>query len=200
MTEQIDYFFSIGSPWAYIGLQDFLSLAARHGAEIRPHLIPLILENGGIYSRERPAPRRAYWIQDLKRWAHLRGLRLQLTGREGLSDPTPAGRMVAAAWVKGQDWAHLTGVLQSAFWAHAEDIGNPLRRIALAEAAGFDGAALEAAAGAPDITRHLETSLQAARQTGVFGVPTYAHRGELFWGQDSLPFLDRQLSGQRLIA
>lgn len=59
MTQKIDYFFGLGSPWAYLGLDAFTALAKAHGAEIVPHLIPLIEENGGIYSRNRPprAPR-----------------------------------------------------------------------------------------------------------------------------------------------
>ena len=45
MTQKIDYFFGIGSPWAYIGLEPFLALAERFGLEVEPHLIPLIEEN-----------------------------------------------------------------------------------------------------------------------------------------------------------
>ncbi|MEO5613481.1 MAG: DsbA family protein [Cypionkella sp.] len=39
-----------------------------------------------------------------------------------------------------------------------------------------------------------------ARKAGVFGLPTYLVDGELFWGQDSLPFLDNHLNGVKLIA
>ncbi len=101
MTKTIDYFFGIGSPWAYIGLDAFLDLATRHQAEVRPHIIPLIEENGAIYSRNRPEARRAYWFRDLARWAALRNKPLALENRAGLSDPTPP-----AGWW----WLHrLTG-------------------------------------------------------------------------------------------
>ena len=82
---QIDYFFGLGSPWAYVGLEPFVALAEAQGARVVPHVIPLIEENGGIYSRNRPAARRAYWTADLKRWAHRRGVALEFKGREGLS-------------------------------------------------------------------------------------------------------------------
>ena len=59
MTKTIDYFFSIGSPWAFIGLEPFAALAGEYGVTIRPHVIPLVEENGGIYSRNRPPARRA---------------------------------------------------------------------------------------------------------------------------------------------
>jgi len=35
---------------------------------------------------------------------------------------------------------------------------------------------------------------------GVFGFPTFRYDGELYWGQDSLPFLERHLNGEKLIA
>ena len=200
MTEQIDYFFGLGSPWAYIGLDSFAALARAQGATVEPHVIPLIEENGGIYSRNRPGPRRAYWLLDLKRWAKLRGVRLEFTGREALSDPTPAGDLIVAAWLRGEDWLALARALHAAFWGRAEDIGKPEIRRAIADTAGFDGAALEAFAATDAVAKRRAESLALAQQAGVFGLPTWRHKGELFWGQDSLPFLERQLKGEALTA
>lgn len=89
MTKTIDYFFGIGSPWAFLGLEPFATLANEHNATIRPYVIPLIEDNGAIYSRNRPEARRAYWTKDLKRWAALRGKSLNFDNRAALSDPTP---------------------------------------------------------------------------------------------------------------
>lgn len=50
-TPKIEYYFSIGSPWAYIGLAPFTALAAQHGVEVQAFPISLIEENGGIYAR-----------------------------------------------------------------------------------------------------------------------------------------------------
>lgn len=118
-------------------------LAKEQGATIRPHVIPLIEENGGIYSRNRPEARRAYWIRDLKRWAALRGKVLNFDNRAALSDPAPAGLIVAAAIETGDDWFKLAVALQEAFWVRGEDIGNADVRRAIATAAGFDAAALD---------------------------------------------------------
>lgn len=200
MTQKIDYFFGLGSPWAYIGFEAFVALAKAHDAVIEPHVVPLIEENGGIYSRNRPAPRRAYWLTDLKRWAALRGVTLEFAGREKLSDPTPAADLVVAAWLQGQDWVPLALALHRAFWGRAEDIGKPEVRKAIADAAGFDGGALEAFVGSEAVAARHRESLETARAAGVFGLPSYLHEGELFWGQDSLPFLERQLKGEKLIA
>lgn len=199
MTKEIDYYFGIGSPWAYIGFDAFLDLAAAHKAEIRPAIIPLIEENGAIYSRNRPEARRAYWFRDLKRWAALRNKPLALENRAGLSDPTPAGRLVVAAQIDGLDWISLTRALQTALWGHAQDIGSRDVREAIAARAGFDAKALEARAEEADIQAVLDSNFQRAKQAGVFGLPTFVFENELYWGQDSLQFLEKHLAGERLV-
>ncbi len=200
MTKTIDYFFSIGSPWAFLGLEPFAALAEQYNAAIRPYVIPLIEENGGIYSRNRPEVRRAYWIKDLKRWASLRGKVLNFDNRATLSDPTPAGALVTAAIESGEDWLKLTLALQDAFWVRGEDIGKADVRIAIASRAGFDGAALEARAQSEAISALGKASYETAKAAGVFGVPTYRYEDELYWGQDSLPFVERHLKGEKLAA
>ncbi|SES27556.1 hypothetical protein SAMN03159406_03172 [Rhizobium sp. NFR03] len=35
---------------------------------------------------------------------------------------------------------------------------------------------------------------------GIFGLPTYRFENELYWGQNSLPFLERYLNGETPIA
>lgn len=200
MTKTIDYFFGVGSPWAFIGLESFAALASRHEAAIRPFVIPLIEDNGGIYSRNRPQARRDYWLKDLKRWAALRGKTLAFENRAALSDPTPAGLMIIAAIAEEGDWLTLTGMLQEAFWARGEDIGAADVRCSIADAAGFDGEALDRKAQGDIVQSTWKANYETAKAAGVFGLPTFRYEGELYWGQDSLPFLERHLKGEQLVA
>ncbi len=200
MTKTIDYFFGIGSPWAYIGFDAFRDLAMRFEVEIKPYVIPLIEENGGIYSRNRPDARRAYWTKDLKRWAALRGKVLNFDNRAALSDPTPAGYLVIAAALRGEDWATLASALQHASWSEGRDIGNPEVHIAIADAVGLNGKELAEHALASDVKAQWAANYHTAKDAGVFGLPTFRYEGELYWGQDSLPFLERHLSGEKLVA
>lgn len=200
MTEKIDYFFGLGSPWAYIGLEPFVALAEAQQASIVPHVIGLIEENGGIYSKNRPAVRKAYWLTDLKRWAAKRGVALEFSGRDTLADITPAGDLIVAAWLRGEDWLKLARAFHQAFWGRAEDIGDAGVRARLTQAAGFDSEALEAFAKGPEVAARKAESLALARASGVFGIPSYLVRGELFWGQDSLPFLEAHLKHEALTA
>lgn len=197
MPKTIDYFFSISSPWSYIGFDGLIDLATRHGAEIRPFLTTVVEENGGIFSRNRPDARRAYGARDLKRWAGVRGKSLLLESRPALGDPTPASLIVIAAFLDGKDWTGLTSALQHAFWAEAKDIGNPNVRGAIARETGLDGAALVRRETDDDVKAKWGKDREHALASGVFGFPTYRYDGELYWGQDNLPFLERHLAGDR---
>lgn len=197
MTKSVDFFFSIGSPWSFIGLEAFAVLARQNGVEIKPYLATVVEENGGIFSRNRPEARRAYGTRDLKRWSRARGKNLLLDGRPPLADPSPASRLVIAAYLDGKDWLALTEALQEAFWVRAEDIGQPNVREAVAVRAGFDGGALLAREDAGDVAGKWASDRDHAVKNGVFGFPTFVYDGEIYWGQDNLPFLEQHLKGER---
>ena len=49
---------------------------------------------------------------------------------------------------------------------------------------------------APEIKQALQSRTAAAIEAGVFGVPTFALDGELFWGHDRLEHLAARLDGR----
>lgn len=108
--------------------------------------------------------------------------------------------MIVAAWLRRDDWLSLARAFHQAFWGRAEDIGNADLRARIIADAGLDSLSLEAIAIGPEVAARKAESLEIARKTGVFGLPSYLVDGELFWGQDSLPFLDSHLNGEKLIA
>lgn len=56
----------------------------------------------------------------------------------------------------------------------------------LAGGAGLARGELEAACGDPAVKAQLRTATEAAHRAGVFGVPTVALAGEIYWGDDRL--------------
>jgi 2-hydroxychromene-2-carboxylate isomerase len=46
----------------------------------------------------------------------------------------------------------------------------------------------------PETRVTYQALTEEALAAGVFGAPTYIYRGEMFWGQDRLDFLDRALA------
>lgn len=130
----------------------------------------------------------------------MRGVSLEFSGRDALLSAAPAEDLIVAAGLRGEDWLALACAFHQAFWGRAENIGDPDIRAKITTAAGFDSAAIEAFAQGPEVDARKAASFELARSAGVFGLPTYRVGAELFWGQDSLPFLDSHLTSLALAA
>ena len=197
MDKIIDYFMVPTSPYAYLGHDRFVALAARHGAQVRlkrfdlGKVFPL---SGGLPLPKRAPQRQAYRLVELRRWSEVTGLPLNLQPKFFPVAGDDAARMIIAADERhgvGQALA-LAGAMLRAVWAEEQNIADASVRVALAERCGLDGnALLDAAAG---MQARYDSNTQEAIDAQVFGAPWYVYRGEPFWGQDRLDLLDRALS------
>jgi 2-hydroxychromene-2-carboxylate isomerase len=193
MSARVDYYFSITSPWAYLGARRLTALCERAGVAIEPILIATISQNGWVPMGEKPVVRQKYVFEDLARWAKRLSLPITLEGRSHLRNAAPAYKMPIAAALRGEDMLPLAIALQTAFWGHGEDIGDPAVRAAIATKAGYDGAALLADEEKPEVEIQFQANIARATQSGVFGSPTYKYGEQTFWGQDRLDFLEEAL-------
>ena len=81
MHRSIDYYFSLVSPWAYIGHATFMNLTQRHSLDVnfKPVSLPTIFaETGGLPLNKRAPARQRYRIMELQRWREKRGVRLNV--------------------------------------------------------------------------------------------------------------------------
>lgn len=194
VAKRIEYFYSVSSPWAYMGTPRLIELGRRHHAEIELRNTLIVEENGGIPMRSRPQPRQDYHQVELKRWSLHLGMPLNPRPRFYPTQSTPAALMVIAADLAGLPALDLSFALQRALWAEERDIADPEMRAAVADEHGFDGRRLVAAESDPAVLERWQANRRYAVECGVFGTPTYRYQGELFWGQDRLDFLDRALA------
>lgn len=201
VTRSIDYYFSLRSPWAYLGHGRLLSLAERHDAAIRSWPVDyatVFAATGGVPVAKRAPERQAYRLLELRRWSEHLGIPLHPEPRYFAADEGLATAMVISLKESRPEQAlHLAGGILRAVWAEQRNIADPNTLVDIAADTGLDGAALVANAGSD---RHRETirrDSQQAISAGVFGAPTYIYRGESFWGQDRLNFLARELEATR---
>lgn len=194
MSEKvIEYFYSVSSPWAYLGTPRLLEIARKHVASIDLRNILIVEENGAIPLRTRPTARQDYHAVELARWRDHLKMPLNLKPKFYPTQSTPAGLMVIAAKRAGLDCIKLSFALQRALWAEDRDIASSDTRAAIARENGFDGESLVAAENDPATIELWDVNKAEAISRGIFGTPTYVYRGELFWGQDRLKFLDQAL-------
>jgi 2-hydroxychromene-2-carboxylate isomerase len=194
MTEVIEYFFSITSPWAYLGSGRLIALAERAQIPIKPLIITAIDENGWIPLKKKPPVRQRYVVSEIGRWSRHLGVPMQQDNRPSdLRDPTPAAMMVVAADAAGEQCLPLAVALQRAYFERSADIGDPQIRRSIADAAGYDGQRLLESEHAPATAGLWQHNRARAIESGIFGSPTYVFDGELYWGQDRLDFLERHI-------
>lgn len=196
MSQTIECYYSLSSPWAYFGGPDFAALAERTGSKIvlRPYdFMKVVPVNGGVPLRTRPQPRQDYHALELDRWRKRLGMPLNLKPRFYPTDNKPAGHMVIAAQQRGLDAQALSHAILRALWAEEQDIALPETRRAIAESLGYDGDALVAAETAPETLAEYAANTERALEIGVFGAPTYVWNATLYWGQDRLSFLEEDM-------
>ncbi len=196
MSKTIDYYFSLVSPYTYLGDAVFTEIAARHGATV--HRKPMELgkifpQTGGLPLPKRAPARQTYRMMELKRWREYRGLPLNLEPKFFPAAEWPAAGMVIAAENQGLDSAALVNGILTAVWAEERDIADGGTLKAIAGERGLDGEALLAATEDEVLKAAYGENTEQALAAGVFGAPSYVLDDELYWGQDRLDFVDRVL-------
>ncbi|MDE0407339.1 MAG: 2-hydroxychromene-2-carboxylate isomerase [Alphaproteobacteria bacterium] len=197
--ERLSYYFTMASPWTWLGHDEAMALCRKHGVAV--DILPVDLADvfsisGGLPLPQRAPQRRAYRLVELQRWRARRGADLNLHPKHFPAPADKANCMAVAAVMGGLDAAALARALMRGVWAEDRNIGHDGDLRAIADAAGFDGAALLADAGSAAVQDRYRAQTEQAKAAGVFGAPTYVWRGEPFWGQDRLDFLARALAGE----
>ena len=151
--------------------------------------------SGGLPLKQRAAQRQAYRLVELGRWARYLGLPMNMHPAFFPVSGDLASKWILAASSRGAaDALKLTGAILRAVWAEERNIADAGTLSAIAREQALDADALEAGAAAPDTAARYASLTQEAIDRQVFGAPTYVYRDELFWGQDRLDFLDRELA------
>src|SRR5690606_685337 len=194
----IDYYFAPSSPWTYLGHQRLAAIAAQHEAAIR--VMPVDIAgrvfptSGGLPLPQRAPQRQAYRLVELRRWSNHLGIALNLQPRYFPPKGHDAARLIILADLEaGSDAAMaLAFAVMQALWAEDKDTADSAVLAALADRCGLPGARLVDELASAD-ARYAQYTEQAV-EAQVFGAPWYTYRGEPFWGQDRLEFLDRALA------
>lgn len=200
MPRMIDYYFSMGSTWAYVGHAAFVDMTKRHGTEINFKPIPLgrvFSETGGLPLDKRHPARQRYRLLELQRWRARRDLPLNLHPKHSSFDATLLDRLVIAIIAAHRDPDPLMRRAFAGIWAEERDLADPLVVAELAEAAGLDPTTLIEVAGGVMTEAIYALNQENAVAAGVFGSPAYVIEGEVFWGQDRLELLEDALTSGR---
>ncbi|MCX7073021.1 MAG: DsbA family protein [Gammaproteobacteria bacterium] len=188
MTATVEYFFSFRSPYSYLSAARAFALPARYDIElvwrgVRP-----------MAMRGQPLPRdkQLYILRDAAREADRLGLPF---GR--IHDPLGDGvwRCLCIAELANQRGLLAGFVTRAAqaIWGEAVEVAADAPLRAVCEASGLDWADCQRAIANADYRAQVEANTARLAALGQWGVPTFVHDGEAYWGQDRIEDLEAAL-------
>jgi 2-hydroxychromene-2-carboxylate isomerase len=198
------FYFDFLSPYAYLAWCEIHNLAARHQREVVPIpvLLAALLRAHGQRGPAEIAPKREYIFKHVFRLAQEMGRPFSYPAHHPFNPLLPL-RLVSLDLPRAIQ-KYLIDRCFAALWAGPEGLASTdsLRLLLgtlpamFPEVSGLAPEELIAAAESDTTKAKLRAQTEEAIAKGVFGVPTICVDGELFWGLDSLPHVDRFLSGR----
>lgn len=182
---QATFYFDLGSPFAYLASERMHKVMPGPVAW-QPVSLGALFKFTGRSSWALGEPEaRQTGMAEVERRAHLYGLPPMCW-----PDPWPGNYLMAMraalfAYRLGRGREFTVCAFRRAF-QKGNDLSIPANVLQAAADAGLNPRETEAATQDPSIKLALREATDAAHALGVFGVPTVAVDGELFWGDDRL--------------
>jgi len=202
MAAQIDYYISLNSPWTHLGAARIEAIARDAGAVLRPYPVDLreviFPASGGLPLPKRSPQRQAYRMAELRRWRSFLDIPIDLDPTHFPFDETLAAQcVIAVRELKSEAQAvALAHRVLKALWEEGRNPGDRDELAALIAEVRLDPAWLLKEADRDEWVRQRREDSEAALARGVFGAPSYVVEDEIFWGQDRLDFVKRELAGR----
>lgn len=196
MNKVCEYYFAPQSPWCYLGHQRFLELAKKYAVkiEVKPcDMSKVFAISGGLPLAKRAPQRQAYRLTELQRWSEHLGLPMNIQPEFFPVSPDPAALLIIAAQLAHGSEVALTlaGNIMRALWAEQRNIADPDTLSGLAFDCELDGKALLKSSETLSVQAEYDRFTNEMMAVNGFGVPWFVYKGESFWGQDRLDFLER---------
>ena len=190
---ELTVYIDVKSPYAYLAIAPTRALAAEFG--ITPVWKPYTLEIpdflGAVETRNEHQWRRVrYSYMDARRLANRVGLTVR--GPQKIFDSSIAHIGMLRAQDHGRFEPYIDRVFER-FWKRELDIEDPAVIAAVLEEAGAPAADFAEWAAGEGRRRH-DANQREAEEAGVFGVPSYLFKEELFWGGDRLGMLYERMA------
>jgi len=187
------WYFDFISPFAYLQFQLLATLGDRIALQPQPILFAALLDHHGHKGPAEIDSKRRFTYRFVQWQAARLGVPLNFPPAHPFN-PLAALRLATA--LPG-DWAVIAAIFER-IWVHGlrSDRASDLADIA----ARFGIADVEAALAADVVKKGLRAQTGQAIDAGVFGVPTIATDGELFWGLDATAMLVDHLDAAPVFA
>jgi 2-hydroxychromene-2-carboxylate isomerase len=186
MNSKIEFYFDFLSPYSYVAWT--WVRRQEYNFEFIPVSIPSIVAH---YETKGPAqikPKRNYLFKDLLRFTKLNNI--PFTTPKNLPFNALYALRLALATVSQSEQKRLIDVIFRAGWEKGLDIGDDVVLREILSKEDFSVDELFSKMETKEARVELKKNIERALSNGVFGVPTFIVDGELFWGNDSINYLE----------
>lgn len=179
------------SPYAYLAFEKLPEALMGHSYSMtyKPILFAALLKHHGQLGPAEIAPKRDWTYRQVLWQAHVQGVDLQLPASHPFN-PLALLRLALACEPQGQPNRYVCETLFKHVWQGGAEATDPARLAAL-----MTQLAPGRGVNSDEVKAQLKAHTDEAMEQGVFGVPTFAVDGKLFWGLDALPMLAAYLAG-----
>ncbi|MCG3189002.1 MAG: 2-hydroxychromene-2-carboxylate isomerase [Burkholderiaceae bacterium] len=187
MSQQMDFFFFIGSTYSYLSVLRAEAAAAQAGVALawRPFSVrTLMREQNNVPFATKPVKMRYMW-RDVERRAARFGLPFSGVPPYPVDPDELANRVATLAASEG--WCReFTQAAYRQWFLEGQDPGAPETLRQVLQALGRDAERCIGEASSERTRQAYLAATDEARQLGIFGSPTFVVGREIFWGDDRL--------------
>ena len=200
MTDRVEFFFDLSSPWTCLAFHNLPGVLGRTGASARYR--PILV--GGVFNAVNPAVYAAREQADnrrmqhswkvLKDWARLADVPMNFPSRWHPAKSVAAMRFAAAIEDDQPALVRFARAAFASYFDRQENLDDPDVLEAVATAEGLDGSTIRAAAGSDAVKARLRANTEEVVARGGYGSPTIFVDGEdMYFGNDQLPLVEAAL-------
>ena len=190
--KHLEFWFDPISPFAYLAFERLPQVLQGLSVEVsyRPVLFAGLLKHWGQKGPAEIEPKRAWTFRHVHWLAHQHGIEMHTPAQHPFNPLAQLRLMLACAPAGGTPNRRVCEAVLRHVWLGGADANAPERLAALAAEL-----APPAAPASEAVKQALHAATAEALALGIFGVPTVAVDGCLFWGLDGLDLLVSYLRG-----
>ena len=187
----VRFCFDYASPWTYIA--DCRVDEALAGLRVEIQYTPVYLRGFEMFRSGMPytPAKLAYIARDMQRCASFHDIPLNPPHNFPIN-----GLHLLRATVALEGRPQRAAYRRAAYratWVDDRNVSDPEVAIGIGVELGLERDELSAAVASPAVKDALKENTEGVTQAGAFGVPTFFVGEEMFWGQDRLDFVRREL-------
>ncbi|MFC4292810.1 2-hydroxychromene-2-carboxylate isomerase [Sphingorhabdus arenilitoris] len=201
MSAKVEFFFDLSSPWTCLAFHNIRRIIAENGAQIlwRPILVGGVFNavNQSVYAarEDMRGPKARHYAKSLKDWAALANIPMNFPSAH---HPLKSVLAMRACCILEEDQPALEKFAEAAFSAYFTEQANlddPAILAAVADDAGFNGAALIAQTDNQSVKDRLRANTEEVISRGGYGSPSiFVNGDDMYFGNDQLPLVEAAIT------